>query len=903
MAGRRHRRRSPALWVLLFVGGFVLAAAGAALAYFLVTVYYADPHPALADAATLSAPTNVTVTETGATTVTVSWTSPPTQLSGASYEVSETTGHEHDNAPQGGDPHAGTVVCPSPATSPCKVSGLSPGTTYTFSVFAVIGKNWQSQPASTAFTTLAITTTSLPSGKVNESYHATLTASGGVPFGSGHSTYYTWKLSKGTLPTGVTLTSKGILSGKVTSKAMKFSGLVFKVTDKTGATLTTQTLSINIEKQDTDTFLGSSSDPAVTGQGVTFTANVDPPATGPSGPVTFSNKSTVATTDPPSGYPMGPVTFTVKTKSGATVSCAGTNVPTLTLGQATCTVPTVLASAGPYTVSASYPGDTSFGPSAGTLTGGQTVDADATTTVLTSSSGANSATDNPGVSVTSQNVTYAASVAANRPGSGTPGGSVTFTAAAKGGKSTTLCATVLLASGQASCADGGAFLASKGPYTVTATYSPSGAGNYKGSSAQVAEDVNPAPTQLAIAVGGHSAATVTYGQTATLSGSGLPPSAKGTVTFSSSKAALCSFSTPTTTSCTTSSSLGAGSYAIAGTFTDTDGNYLSSTSTNAVALTVDPAPTSFSVSVNGAAAATITSGTRATLAASGLPSGAQGTVSFFSSSPAATLCSFSVPAHSKCLTTPTPGPGAYSGISASFRDATGNYLGSTSTNAVSLSVVQPPSITSGPSASFTAGVPGSVTVTTSGYPTPTLGAAGTLPSWLSFVTHHNGTVTVSGTAPLGTHGTYGFTILASNGVTPNATQPFAISVATPVVGLAFVDVSGGVLTCGTRTPTQVTCTDTTLGPTGTFSAKVELVNAQGSPVANTTGGTLAVNGLDITVATPGATLVPVISAITAGQSASTTAFSLTGKGTTWKATLVLTVTLGGRTLTIAVTAS
>ncbi len=100
-----------------------------------------------------------------------------------------------------------------------------------------------------------------------------------------------------------------------------------------------------------------------------------------------------------------------------------------------------------------------------------------------------------------------------------------------------------------------------------------------------------------------------------------------------------------------------------------------------------PAPTSFSITVNGSTSATITSGTSATLAESPdsqLPAAATGTV-VFSSAGNPDLCTITLPATS-CPTSTTLAAAAYSPISAAFTDTDGNYLGSTSTNSVSLTV-------------------------------------------------------------------------------------------------------------------------------------------------------------------------------------------------------------------------
>ncbi|MGA8102224.1 MAG: putative Ig domain-containing protein, partial [Candidatus Acidiferrales bacterium] len=70
--------------------------------------------------------------------------------------------------------------------------------------------------------TLSITTTSVANGTVNSSYISSLGASGGL-------TPYAWSLSSGALPTGVTLSSTGVISG--TPKTSGTYTIVPKVTD------------------------------------------------------------------------------------------------------------------------------------------------------------------------------------------------------------------------------------------------------------------------------------------------------------------------------------------------------------------------------------------------------------------------------------------------------------------------------------------------------------------------------------------------------------------------------------------------------------------------------------------------------------------------------------------------
>jgi hypothetical protein len=97
------------------------------------------------------------------------------------------------------------------------------------------------------------------------------------------------------------------------------------------------------------------------------------------------------------------------------------------------------------------------------------------------------------------------------------------------------------------------------------------------------------------------------------------------------------------------------------------------------------------------------------------------------------------------------------------------------TQSFTLTVDQAPAITSASGVTFTVGTAGTFTVQTTGFPTPpTITRSGTLPSGVTFVNNGNGTATLSGTP--GTSGVFALTITASNGVAPNATQNFTLTV-------------------------------------------------------------------------------------------------------------------------------
>jgi hypothetical protein len=116
-----------------------------------------------------------------------------------------------------------------------------------------------------------------------------------------------------------------------------------------------------------------------------------------------------------------------------------------------------------------------------------------------------------------------------------------------------------------------------------------------------------------------------------------------------------------------------------------------------------------------------------------------------------------------------------------------------------------PAITSADTAIFTVGTVGSFTVTTSGVPG---GAAmsltesgGTLPAGVTFTDNGNGTATLAGTPTVGTGGTYPLTFTAHNGIAPDATQNFTLTVdeAPTITSDASVTLTAG--TAGTFTVT------------------------------------------------------------------------------------------------------
>ena len=86
-------------------------------------------------------------------------------------------------------------------------TGVSAGTT---TISATLGSVSNNATLTVQSAPLVITTTSLPTGVMNVAYMGTLTATGGIA-------PYTWSMISGTLPSGLTLTSSGAITGTPTT--------------------------------------------------------------------------------------------------------------------------------------------------------------------------------------------------------------------------------------------------------------------------------------------------------------------------------------------------------------------------------------------------------------------------------------------------------------------------------------------------------------------------------------------------------------------------------------------------------------------------------------------------------------------------------------------------------------
>jgi hypothetical protein len=105
------------------------------------------------------------------------------------------------------------------------------------------------------------------------------------------------------------------------------------------------------------------------------------------------------------------------------------------------------------------------------------------------------------------------------------------------------------------------------------------------------------------------------------------------------------------------------------------------------------------------------------------------------------------------------------------------------TQTLTIIVGSAPAVTSPATATFFSGTSGSFTVTTAGYPAPSLGETGALPNGITWADNGNGTATFSGTPDTVTSDTdYPITLQATDG-TGSVTQSFTLTVApAPLTG-------------------------------------------------------------------------------------------------------------------------
>ncbi len=111
-----------------------------------------------------------------------------------------------------------------------------------------------------------------------------------------------------------------------------------------------------------------------------------------------------------------------------------------------------------------------------------------------------------------------------------------------------------------------------------------------------------------------------------------------------------------------------------------------------------------------------------------------------------------------------------------FTISTGNGGAPVATLPTHLLVTQAPAITSANHATFVAGSAGNFAVTTTGEPAAALSESGALPAGVTFIDNGDGTASLGGTPAAHSGGVYALTITARNGVSPDASQAFTLTV-------------------------------------------------------------------------------------------------------------------------------
>ena len=307
--------------------------------------------------------------------------------------------------------------------------------------------------------------------------------------------------------------------------------------------------------------------------------------------------------------------------------------------------------------------------------------------------------------------------------------------------------------------------------------------SYQGATVTFINPVHPPP---APAFTSSSSASVTAGNALSFT---VAASNASSITLSGTLPSGISFN-GTTLSGTPTSGAG-GSYPLIFTATNVTG-----TATQSFTLTVDAAPSFTSV---GTINFTVGSPVSATISAQGYP-----IPSLTRTGTLPTGMTFVDNGNGTAFLTGTPpGSGPYS-----FSVTASNGYSPNATLAITLQGFQAPTISSSNTATFTQGVAGSFTLTTSaGSPTPTWTlTSGTLPTGLAFSDNGDGTASLVGTPTQS--GGFSVQVDASNGVSPDATQTLTVNVNDSTPTVTGVSVGNGGAGCSFAGGVTVTITGT-----------------------------------------------------------------------------------------------
>ena len=232
-------------------------------------------------------------------------------------------------------------------------------------------------------------------------------------------------------------------------------------------------------------------------------------------------------------------------------------------------------------------------------------------------------------------------------------------------------------------------------------------------------------------------------------------------------------------------------------------------------------------------------------------------------------------------------PAAGTGGSYALTLTANNGVGSASVQSFTFIVDQAAAITSGASTTFTTGMAGTFTVTTTGYPLAVISETGALPAGVTLTSNGDGTATLAGTPGASAGGTYNLTIKANNGVGTAPAQTFTLTIdqAPAITSAASTTFTTGA--AGSFTVSTSGFPSPALTSTGTLLTGVSLVDngngtatLAGTPVAGTGGSypltITATNGVGAAASQSFALSVDQAPAIT---SASSTTFVTGAAGT------------------------
>ena len=184
----------------------------------------------------------------------------------------------------------------------------------------------------------------------------------------------------------------------------------------------------------------------------------------------------------------------------------------------------------------------------------------------------------------------------------------------------------------------------------------------------------------------------------------------------------------------------------------------------------------------------------------------------------------------------------------------------------------PPLITSDNNTTFTVGAFGSFTVTTTGSPIPTISRTGALPGGVTFLDNGNGTATLSGTPAVGSQGSYPFIIRASNGLSPDGVQAFALKVKS-IPAIVVIPQMNFSYTIGGVIPPAQTLGISSSGTDLSYTVQGDQPWLSVSPSSGTTPGNISVTVIPgnlgvgvytgkITITAPGAENSPIAVGVT-----------------------------------------